>query len=164
MVELTTEQRAKIETSSTLFLSKDLIPTQPRAARQAPVVGAGSIALYIDDADEPLLVRMSRQTILGRYSSQGSAQPQIDLTPYGAFDKGISRMHAILKKSKNGLEIEDLASANGTWLNTKRLQPYMATPLRSGDHIRIGQIEIEIHFDTSALDPATTGPFHAALP
>jgi len=160
LVELTAEQRSRLETS-TVFIPISTAPQKRRTARLAPDLATGSIALYIDATDEPVMIRMSRQAILGRYSPNGAAQPRIDLTPFGGFDRGISRLHAILKKTDKGLVIEDLASVNGTWFDNKRLQPYLPTPIRSGDHVRLGSIDIEIHFDASTLARATTDSFDA---
>ena len=109
------------------------------------------------------MVQVAQQAILGRYTPSSATQPRIDLTPYGAYDKGISRMHAIIRRTDAGLIIEDLASSNGSWLNSQRLRPYIPGPLRSGDHLRLGQIEIEIHFSTAALrqaaDPVQGSPY-----
>ncbi len=151
LVELTDDQRSQIESTDTVYLPTNAAPALHHGSRHTPVLGADSIALYIDDRDEPVVVSIARQAILGRYTPHSSSQPRIDLTPYGAFHRGISRLHAILRRTRVGLMVEDLSSVNGSWLNHKRLQPYVPTPVCSGDHLRLGQIEIEIHFDRSVI-------------
>ncbi len=160
LVELTKDQPSRIESTDTIFVRSADHPVLRRSARHAPEVGGDSVALYIDDRDEPLLIRLSRQAVVGRYSSHSKTQPRVDLTAYGAFDKGISRMHAILRRTREGLIIEDLASANGTWLNSRRLQPYLPNCLRSGDRLRLGQIDIEIYFDGLTM-PVTTSSLYS---
>jgi pSer/pThr/pTyr-binding forkhead associated (FHA) protein len=52
-------------------------------------------------------------------------------------------MHVVIRRDeKLSLTVEDLASSNGSWLNGVRLQPYVPNILRSGDILRLGQIEI----------------------
>ncbi len=151
LVELTNDQRSQIESTDTVYLPMNAGPALRRGSRHMPALGADSIALYIDNREKPVVVSIARQAILGRYTPDSSSQPRIDLTPYGAFHRGISRLHAILRRTDVGLMVEDLSSVNGSWLNHKRLQPYMPTPLCSGDHLLLGQIEIEIYFDSSVI-------------
>lgn len=109
----------------------------------APLQG-DTIALRIAGHGQPLVLHVSTQAILGRYSPHSLTQPRVDLSPYGAFEKGISRMHAAIRRVPDGFTVEDMASSNGTFLNGSRLQPYIATPLASGDKLRLSQLEIEI--------------------
>ncbi len=122
------------------------VPTR-RAVRQVTPLEPDAVALYIDNTTDPLIVHITRQAILGRYSPHSTSQPRIDLTIYGAYDKGISRLHAVLRRTANGLTLEDLGSSNGTWVGETRLLPYTAQLLRPGDRIRLGQIFIDIFFD-----------------
>src|SRR5215813_1252325 len=55
---------------------------------------ANMVALYFDRRDEPLLLQIAQQAILGRYTDDSTSQPRVDLTPFGAYEKGVSRMHA----------------------------------------------------------------------
>lgn len=61
----------------------------------------------------------------------GRSSPDVSLT-----DFTVSRRHAELKPSGRGWMIEDLKSANGTYLNGKRLE--RPTRLKHGDQIRMG--------------------------
>lgn len=51
---------------------------------------------------------------------------------------GISRQHARLTFQNGAHFIEDLSSANGTFLRGQRLAPYQPVALRNGDIVRIG--------------------------
>lgn len=57
-------------------------------------------------------------------------------------DDAISRAHAMLFYEPQGVGIVDLASTNGTYVNTKRTALSM---LRDGDVIALGGSEISIH-------------------
>ncbi len=121
--------------------------------RRTTSLGATDVALFIGTDNKPLIITLTTQTILGRYTPRSMSQPRIDLTPYGAFEKGISRVHAILRRTTGHLIVEDLASSNGTWLNGVRLQPYIPRPLYSGDHLRLGLLDIEIRFSSIPMQP-----------
>jgi RND superfamily putative drug exporter len=58
-------------------------------------------------------------------------------------DREISRRHARIKRDGGGhLTIEDLGSANGTWVNGERIrEPQRLAP---GDTIRVGQTTLEV--------------------
>ncbi len=103
-----------------------------------------TIAVYIGSRSEPLIVVVVQQAILGRVALH-DAQVRIDLTRYGAMDKGVSRQHAILKRVNNSLVVEDMGSSNGTWLNDDLLQPYQPAAITSGARLRLGQLELEIY-------------------
>jgi len=124
----------------------DQAPVREQArTRQTVALGTNSIALYIDNEVDPLILELTNQAILGRYTPNSTPQPRVDLTPYGAQERGVSRMHAIIRRTATGLVLQDLASSNGTWLNGTKLQPYVQTSIKSGDRFRLSQIEIEIY-------------------
>jgi len=59
-------------------------------------------------------------------------------------DASISRCHAILNYCpERGFFITDLASRNGTWVNSRRLPKMQRQGLRDGDLLRIGKIHVE---------------------
>lgn len=47
-------------------------------------------------------------------------------------------------KQSGTVVIEDLASVNGTFLNGKRLDPYLPEPLKDGDTVYLGKVLIEV--------------------
>jgi hypothetical protein len=94
----------------------------------------------------PLAVIIDSQAVLGRYTPNSPTQQIIDLTPYQALEKGVSRTHLVLRRSNAGLIAEDLASSNGTWINGLRIPAYSPVVLRSGQHVRLGRLEMSIDF------------------
>ncbi|MBX3062528.1 MAG: FHA domain-containing protein [Anaerolineae bacterium] len=110
------------------------------------------IALFIESQPIPLIVAVAPLAILGRHGQHESNQPQVDLVPFGAFEKGVSRFHACLRREHSAFEIEDLASSNGTWLNDRRLMPSQPTALRAGDTIRLGQLKMQVMFIDAPSD------------
>jgi pSer/pThr/pTyr-binding forkhead associated (FHA) protein len=57
-------------------------------------------------------------------------------------DPEVSRRHATLRPAGDGLEIEDLGSRNGTWVNGTRIQG--AVRLSPGDRVQLGGTSFEV--------------------
>ncbi len=54
----------------------------------------------------------------------------------------VSRLHCRLTSGTDGaLEIEDLKSTNGTWVNDRRVTRKALSP---GDRVRIGRVELSV--------------------
>jgi FHA domain len=63
-------------------------------------------------------------------------------------DSEASRRHARLRPVERGLEIEDLGSTNGTWVNGKRIEG--PTRLAAGDEVRLGISTFRVEVVSSA--------------
>lgn len=96
-----------------------------------PTRDATFIAI-LDGAEGGRRVQIGGSLTLGRGDEAGLV---ID-------DPEISRAHAVLGSTAKGLEVEDLGSLNGTWVNGERITS--ATPLAPGDVIKIGTTRIEV--------------------
>jgi hypothetical protein len=59
-------------------------------------------------------------------------------------DPEISRMHARFKRHENYYILEDLGSANGTWINGARVEGRRL--LMPGDRLRLGQTELIVRY------------------
>jgi hypothetical protein len=105
-----------------------------------------TVILHVKDAPEPLVVELEKQMVLGRIDPQNPQKPDLDLTPYGAVENGVSRRHARIEHQANTLSLTDLGSANGTLLNGHRLPPEQSRLLRDGDEITLGRLVINIFF------------------
>lgn len=83
--------------------------------------------------------------ILGRLD--GAFQPDIDFGAREGADLGVSRLHAEIEITEQGrVEISDLDSTNGTWVNGERISAQTATRLNHGDLVRVGKIQLQITF------------------
>jgi hypothetical protein len=65
---------------------------------------------------------------------------EIDLTPYGAMDRGVSRHHALLHLADDHLYLTDLQSTNGTYVAGQRLEPDTPTVVHKGDEVLLGRL------------------------
>jgi pSer/pThr/pTyr-binding forkhead associated (FHA) protein len=84
---------------------------------------------------------VDRTTIIGRVL-EGTGLTILDAT--------ISRRHAVIELRDNDWYVDDYQSANGTWVEGKRIQG--RTVLRDGERMRVG--EVSFFF----LDPVTAPP------
>ena len=55
-----------------------------------------------------------------------------------------SRQHAAVIFEKESVLIEDLNSLNGTWVNGVRVHPGQSKPLRPGDVVQVGTVQMKL--------------------
>jgi hypothetical protein len=79
----------------------------------------------------------------------------VNLTKYRAYELGVSRCHAAIELTAEGIQLSDLGSSNGTYLNRVRLEPNQASLVNDGDEICLGQMAMRIYF---AEQPDETEP------
>ncbi|MDO9129122.1 MAG: FHA domain-containing protein [Anaerolineales bacterium] len=119
--------------------------TNPKPAPPADA-GEARITLHLVESGQILPLAERMEFSLGRVSEGQPIMPDIDLTPYKAYDKGVSRLHAILRRVKNKIVIMDLGSSNGTYVNGNRLSPQVEHVLTHGDTVHLGKLKIQILF------------------
>ncbi len=80
-------------------------------------------------------------------------------------DEEISRRHAVIRPTDGGIEIEDLGSTNGTYVNAVRIES--ATRLAGGDTVKLGRSVLQVESVRAAATVAAavvpTPPGPAAL-
>jgi len=103
-----------------------------------------TVALFIGEVDQPVILKVIKDAFLGRKSESVQVHPLLDLTGFQAFEKGVSRLHAVIRRVGTAMLIEDLGSSNGTWINGNRLLPKQAQTLRSGDVVNLGSLSMEV--------------------
>jgi pSer/pThr/pTyr-binding forkhead associated (FHA) protein len=113
------------------------------------------IILQIRGTTRRLMLTESTALVLGRTDVSVRFTPDIDLTPYGGADRGVSRAHAKLHLVDKRLFLTDLGSTNGTFVDGKRLDPNSPVPVRQGDEIIIGKLAIGIQFGNSITQTRT---------
>jgi class 3 adenylate cyclase len=92
----------------------------------------GALLAVMDGAEGGRRIPVAGRLTLGRGDEAGLV---ID-------DPEISRAHAVVGSTANGLEIQDLGSLNGTWVNGERISgPTLLVP---GDVVKIGATRIQV--------------------
>ena len=77
-------------------------------------------------------------------------------------DEEISRRHAVIRPGDGGVEIEDLGSRNGTFVNGVRIES--ATRLAGGDTVKLGQSVLQIESARGAATVVSAAPAAVAPP
>jgi hypothetical protein len=85
------------------------------------------------------------EVLIGREDPVSNVYPDVDLTPHGGEEGGVSRMHAKLLINNGQYLIEDQNSTNYTFVNKQRLQAKVPTPIKDGDEIRLGRVAMTFH-------------------
>jgi hypothetical protein len=94
-------------------------------------------------------VPVSHRINIGRADSKGN-EPDLDLTPYGAVENGVSRLHATITYEEDTLYIEDLNSTNGTRINGFQLIANHRYRLRDGDELEFGRVRATLRLIRSS--------------
>lgn len=102
------------------------------------------ISLHLLDGGQFIPISDRTEFTLGRVSENQPIMPDVDLTPYNAFDHGVSRLHAVVRLVNGQVTVMDLGSANGTYLNGVRLVANVESQLRNGDILALGKFKIQI--------------------
>jgi len=136
-----------LSTAIVTRFNKQEAPEKPLTlADQNPANDA--LSIYISGHSQPIVIRPTRDVLLGRYdqrNSKLSGKILVDFTEYDGIRLGVSRHHAVIHVSNNGYLLEDLDSANGTLLNFSRIEAGVRYPVNSGDMIQLGQLGFYIH-------------------
>ena len=89
-------------------------------------------------------IPLNKTITLGRVDPALDVFPEIDLTHEGPVSKSVSRRHANIFIQDNRVAVEDLGSVNGTFINGRRLDPYLPETLNNGDTLQLGKIQIDV--------------------
>ena len=103
--------------------------------------------IKVVDTGREIEIPPAREITLGRLDPGSATFPDVDLTAEMGLEKGVSRRHAKIARSRDKLTVEDLGSVNGTYLNGRRLTPYMPHALSNRDEIRLSRILIRVQID-----------------
>ena len=79
-----------------------------------------------------------------RDSPDDAHVPELDLTPYGGQERGVSRLHATIQWVEGNYVLIDQHSSNGTWLNGVRLVAGYAYQIPPGAAARFGGLLVHL--------------------
>jgi len=101
------------------------------------------VVLYLV-AEQQFIPLADRESFtLGRINEGQMIIPDIDLSPYGAFEYGVSRLHVSIQLGEP-VTITDLGSVNGTRINGKKITSNVPRSLSHGDVLALGKLRIQI--------------------
>jgi|SRR5579883_467580 len=117
-------------------------PAAVSAPTAAPAVPATALtARLIVEADNQEFDLSGKDNIvIGREDAVSNIYPDVDLTPHGGEEGGVSRLHARIFYDNGQYMLEDENSTNFTFLNRQKLPGKTPTPLHDNDEIRLGRV------------------------
>jgi hypothetical protein len=124
------------------------LSTRPLDYRLGFGIKADKIIFVIPSSGRRLSVNMADSISIGRRDARQGITPEVDLTVDEGADNGVSRAHAELRNSEEGVVLVDLGSTNGTRINDWQLYPERPELLKEGDTVRFGRLLVQIHFET----------------
>lgn len=78
--------------------------------------------------------------VIGREDAVSNIYPDVDLTPHGGEEGGVSRLHARIFYDNGQYMLEDENSTNFTFLNRQKLAGKTPMPLHDNDEVRLGRV------------------------
>jgi hypothetical protein len=103
-----------------------------------------AIRLKIGSTRREVEMPLEVVTHLGRVDAASSVFPEIDLSNDSDLSHGVSRRHARIMKQGGLVVIEDMGSINGTFVNGRRLDPYLPEVIKDGDILHLGKLQLEV--------------------
>lgn len=109
------------------------------------------LVLLVRDTSQRFEIRpqlRSYEVVVGRSADGSTVIPEVDLSSAQASEMGVSRLHVGIQydASANTLQVKDLGSANGSYLNGQRLHPREVRILRNGDELRLSRLVLGVYF------------------
>lgn len=103
------------------------------------------VGIYVVGECKPYYLHIYKELIIGR-ATEATLASVLDLSELNAANMGVSRRHAMIRRTGSGFEVVDLSSRNGTWLNAERLIPNKPYPFASGSQLHVGQMRLLVMY------------------
>lgn len=123
--------------------NSEVMEEKVQPAQAVPNLEA-DVSLCVVDTGQVIPLDEREEFTLGRSAEGQPILPDIDLAPYRAYENGVSRLHASIKKQGRQLTATDLGSVNGTRLNGQKIPPHKPCALNHGDILTLGKLKIQI--------------------
>ncbi len=120
--------------------------TAPLESEPQSKTVAREISLSLEQSGREIHISPSPEARIGRLDPTRGIYPDLDLTPDGGLEHGVSRLHAVIRRDDRGIFLIDLDSINGTMINGRRLPPHQPYPLHNGDEVRLGRLIMHVKF------------------
>jgi len=134
--------------------------TEPLPEKELPISRANPWASEpVEETNEASLVPLSVEVIstgrqiqlpptpevhVGRLDAAHGIFPDLDLTTDGGLESGVSRHHCKIYQQGSTYLVEDVGSANGTFLGGQRLTPYLPHVLKNGEELQLGRVKLRV--------------------
>jgi hypothetical protein len=106
----------------------------------SPASSRKTVCLVVINSGRRIELEANDDLLIGRKDNARGIYPDVDLGLDGGYDSGVSRRHAIISLEGAAYVLEDLGSANGTFVNGHRLGPQAPVAIKHGDEIKFGTL------------------------
>ncbi len=112
----------------------------PAAAPAATAAPALTARLIVEADNQEFDLSGKDTIIIGREDAVSNIFPDVDLTPHGGEEGGVSRLHARIFVENGQYMLEDENSTNFTFLNRQKLTGKSPVVLHDNDEIKLGRV------------------------
>jgi len=117
-------------------------PMRDRIPRKQTTILGGDARLRVKAGDKHTIIDVEDEMLVGRkVEGDDREEYALDLGPFGGYQSGVSRKHALITRHEGGLYIEDLGSTNGTRINGFQLTVKRKYRLRDGDEVEFARLK-----------------------
>lgn len=111
-----------------------------------PISHEEETLIYLQILENGQVIALSgrEEFTLGRINGDQPIIPDIDLSPYGGYEQGVSRLHATILINEIGAMLTDLGSVNGTEINGKEIPVHRSQHLNNGDVLTLGKMKMKV--------------------
>jgi pSer/pThr/pTyr-binding forkhead associated (FHA) protein len=106
----------------------------------SPAPAALSARLVVEADNQDFDLSGKDNVLIGREDAVSNIFPDVDLTPHGGEEGGVSRMHARIFVENGQYMLEDENSTNFTFLNRQKLTAKTPAQLHDNDEIKLGRV------------------------
>lgn len=104
------------------------------------------ITLHILSTRQQLVIPLKGKTILGRSATvEADGTTHVDLSPFLAYQLGVSRRHLMLAPDDEDILAFDLNSNNGSFVNGVRLTAGNGHRIKDGDELTLGSLTMRVY-------------------
>lgn len=112
----------------------------PAAAPAATAAPALTARLIVEADNQEFDLSGKDTIVIGREDAVSNIFPDVDLTPHGGEEGGVSRLHARIFVENGQYMLEDENSTNFTFLNRQKLTGKSPVVLHDNDEIKLGRV------------------------
>ena len=142
--QLTYQAKSPTETFQYPDIESGDKPGRKPRSGDSEQASSARVGIKIVDGGQFIGLDGGEEFTIGRVSGTQPILPDIDLTPYRAYEGGVSRLHATIRVTSETVTLSDLGSANGTLVNGRRIPSYEPFTLTNGDVVVLGKLQFEV--------------------
>lgn len=117
---------------------------QNHASKPLSLDDEALIYLHFLENGQVLPLTGREEFTLGRINDDQPIIPDIDLSRYGGYELGVSRLHATILISPKGVMVTDLGSVNGTGINGEEITEHKSHRVNNGDVLTLGKMKMKV--------------------